>query len=98
MLTETQNIQRAYCVTRACGPTVRATVYPAVLAPLPAYGTRLRGITLIDCKSQHSDGGICTIILANGGTQFQQERWLIWLVELDEQQTDEDRENRKPPG
>src|SRR5258708_28201382 len=33
---------RAYCVTRACGPTVRATVYPAVLAPLPAYGTRLR--------------------------------------------------------
>jgi hypothetical protein len=50
------------------------------------------------CKSQHSDGGICTIILANEGTQFQQERWLIWLVELDEQQTDEDRENRKPPG
>jgi hypothetical protein len=39
-----------------------------------------------------------TIILANGGTQFQKERWLIWLVELDEQQTDEDRENRKPPG
>ncbi len=27
MLTETQDIQRAYCVTRACGPTVRATAY-----------------------------------------------------------------------
>jgi hypothetical protein len=48
MLTETQDIQRAYCVTRACGPTVRAPVYPAVLAPLPAYGTRLRGIALIE--------------------------------------------------
>jgi hypothetical protein len=48
MLTETQDIQRADCVTRAYGPTVRATVYPAVLAPLPAYGTHLRGIALID--------------------------------------------------
>jgi hypothetical protein len=50
MLTETQDIQRAYCVTRACGPTVRATVYPAVLAPLPAYGTRLRGIPLNESR------------------------------------------------
>ncbi len=61
MLTETQDIQRAYCVTRACGPGARATVYPAVLAPLPAYGTRMRGIALIDCKSQHQNVGIYTL-------------------------------------
>lgn len=35
MLTETQDMQRAYYITRA-------TVYPAVLAPLSAYGTRLQ--------------------------------------------------------
>lgn len=60
MLTETQDIQRAYCVTRACGPTVRATVYPAVLAPLPAYGTRLRGIALID--GDHASGLVIKLL------------------------------------
>jgi len=44
MLTETQDIDCAHRVTWAGGPTVRAEVYPAVLIPLPAYGTRLRGI------------------------------------------------------
>src|SRR6266567_3167833 len=44
MVTETRGYGVAATrVTRACGPTVRATVYPAVLA---AYGTRLRGIPL----------------------------------------------------
>src|SRR5258708_19007204 len=48
MVTETQDIHRTNGVTRASGSTVRTVVYPAVLAPLPAYGTRLRGIGFID--------------------------------------------------
>ena len=56
MLTEAQDIHRAYRVTRAGGPTVGTAVDPAVLAPLPAYGTRLRGMTLrlniLDARGQ----------------------------------------------
>src|SRR5258706_4748819 len=48
MVTETQDIHRTDGVTRASGSTVRTVVYPAVLAPLPAYGTRLRGIGFIN--------------------------------------------------
>lgn len=51
VLTEREDIDCAYRITRAGGPTLRATVYPAVLAPLPAYGARLRGIVF-----WHRDG------------------------------------------
>ncbi len=44
MSTERQDIDRAHRIARASGPAVRATVYPAVLAPLPAYRACLRGI------------------------------------------------------
>ena len=44
MSAERQDIDRAHRVTRASGPARWAAVDPAVLAPLPAYGTRLRGI------------------------------------------------------
>ena len=37
-------VHRADRVARASGPAVGAAVDPAVRAPLPAYGTRLRGI------------------------------------------------------
>jgi hypothetical protein len=43
MLTEAQDIHRADGVARAGGPALGAAIYTAVLAPLPAYGTRLRG-------------------------------------------------------
>ncbi len=44
MRTERKNIHRTHHVAGTGGPTMRAAVYPAVLAPLPAYGARLRGI------------------------------------------------------
>jgi hypothetical protein len=46
MLTEAQAIAIAFTdgVTRARCPTLRAPGYPAVVAALPAYGTRLQGI------------------------------------------------------
>ena len=43
MLTERQDIDRTHGVPRGRCATLLATVYPAVSAPLPAYGTRLRG-------------------------------------------------------
>ena len=49
MLTERQDIDRAHRIAWASGLALWATVYPAVLAPLPAYGTRLRAVCLIYC-------------------------------------------------
>ena len=48
MLTEAQDSDRADRVARAGDPARRAAVDPALLAPLPAYGTRLRGIGFVD--------------------------------------------------
>src|SRR5579872_3574867 len=48
MLTKAQDIDRAHRIARASGAAMGAAVYPAVLTPLPAYGTRLRGIGFID--------------------------------------------------
>jgi len=44
VLAETQDGERADGVAWTSGATRRATVYSKVLTPLPAYGTRLRGI------------------------------------------------------
>lgn len=57
MLTERQNIDRTYDIAGAGGSTVRTVIYPAVFAPLPAYGTRLRGIGFAD-----GDGASCLVI------------------------------------
>jgi hypothetical protein len=48
MDTKRQDIGRAYCVAGAGGTTVRAPVDPAVSAPPPAYGTRLRAIGFVN--------------------------------------------------
>jgi hypothetical protein len=54
MYTKGQDIQRANRIARASGPARWAAVDPSVLAPLPAYGTRLRGIGFAegDCPSR----------------------------------------------
>jgi hypothetical protein len=49
--TKREDLDRAHRVTRAGDPARRAAVDPAVLAPLPAYGTRLRGIRFRDGNS-----------------------------------------------
>jgi hypothetical protein len=43
MLTKRQNVHRTYRVAWGSGSAVRAVIDPAVPAPLPTYGTRLRG-------------------------------------------------------
>src|SRR5262249_53356449 len=48
MVPEAQDIHRAHRVTRDSGSALRTAVDPAVFAPLPAYGTRLRGIGFTD--------------------------------------------------
>src|SRR5260221_12405442 len=57
MVTEAQDIRRAHRITGARGAAVRTAVYPAVLAPRPAYGTRLRGIGFAD------DNGTSRLVL-----------------------------------
>jgi len=52
-----QDIDGAYRVPWASGFTTRAAINPAVSAPLPAYGTRLRGIGFVD-----SDGSSRLVI------------------------------------
>ena len=48
MLTERQDIDSAYRIAGTSGPTGPAAIDPAMFAPLPAYGTRLRGKRLIE--------------------------------------------------
>jgi hypothetical protein len=48
MDTERKDIGCAYRVARAGGAAMRASVYPAVSAPPPAYGTRLRAVSLVN--------------------------------------------------
>jgi hypothetical protein len=48
-----QDIERAYRIARATRPAPSAAVDPAMSAPLPAYGTRLRGIRFVDGDRAH---------------------------------------------
>ena len=48
MNTKGQDIGCAYRIARAGGPAMGAPIHPAVSAPPPAYGTRLRAVGLIN--------------------------------------------------
>src|SRR5262245_6572717 len=51
VLSEAQDIERAYRITGGRCAAIRAKVDPPVFAPLPAYGTRLRGIRFAEGDS-----------------------------------------------
>ncbi len=48
MLTEREDVGCAHSIPRGRCAAVRATIYPTMLAPLPAYGTRLRAVCLVN--------------------------------------------------
>ncbi len=57
MVPERQDIDRTHGVPWGRCTTMRATIDPALLAPLPAYGTRLRGIGFAE-----GNGSSCLVV------------------------------------
>ncbi len=53
MYTKGKDIDGTNGVARTSGPTLSALVYPTVLAPPPAYGTRLRAVRFIKDDGTH---------------------------------------------